>query len=177
MNNVIITGVIAASIFLAGCGKKNGSSGSSDSTTKALAEAAPSSTVTQQALTAWEQGDKSTAIDNFLETDWSARPLFASGSTLNLSEDQFKSLSDAERQMKSSELSAQFNSLRELTAVVLQAGHDAASKGDTAQARKCFTSLKQCGTVLGGSDHLQLVQLFGQSLKQKAEAELAKIGQ
>jgi hypothetical protein len=57
-----------------------------------------------------------------------------------------------------------------------QAGRGAASKGDLAQAWKCFSSLKQCGTVLDHSEYLILVQLTGKEMKSKANPELARIG-
>ena len=46
-----------------------------------------------------------------------------------------------------------------------------------AQARKYFTSLKQCGTALDNADRLRMVQLVGQALKKMADAELGKVGQ
>jgi hypothetical protein len=128
-------------------------------------------------MTAWQQGDKATAISCFVETDWSSGPLFAPNSTLSLSEDQFKALSNADRQAQSGEMMSQLNSLKKLAAAVAQAGRDAASKGDTAQARKYFNSLKQCGTALDNADRLRVVQLVGQALKKMADAELAKVGQ
>ena len=175
MKNVIITGVLAATVLMAGCGKK---SSSSSATPPTQAEAASSSSpVSQPALAAWQQGDKAAAVSSFLAADWSARPLFAAGSVLSLSEDQFKALSDADRQTKSTEMTAQLASLKQLAAAVTQAGDDAASKGDVAQARKYFTSLKQCGTALASPDCLRLVQLVGQGFVKRADTELAKIGQ
>jgi hypothetical protein len=66
---------------------------------------------------------------------------------------------------------------KQLAAAVAQAGRDAASKGDAAQARKYFTSLKQCGTALDSPDRLSLVQFVGQAFKKMSDKELAKIGQ
>ena len=101
--------------------------------------------------------------------------MFASDSTLSLSEGQFVALSNAERQSKSGEMMSQLASLKQLARAVAQAGRDAASKGDTAQARKHFTSLKQCGTALDSPDCLRIVQLVGQALKKMGDAELANI--
>ena len=128
-------------------------------------------------MTAWQQGDTPKAISSFVETDWSSRPLFAASSTLSLTEDQFKALSNPERQAKSAEMMSQLDSVKKLAAAVAQAGRDAASKGDTAQARKHFTSLKQCGTALDSPDCLSLVQLVGKAFKKMADTELAKIPQ
>jgi hypothetical protein len=175
MKNTIITVIMAAAILTAGCGRKP--SGSS-ATPPTQAEAASSSSpVSQPALAAWQQGDKAAAVSSFVAADWSARPLFAAGSVLSLSEDQFKALSDADRQAKSAEMMAQLVSLKQLAAAVIQAGQDAASKGDVTQVRKYFTSLKQCGTALARPDCLSLVQLVGQSFIKRADTELAKIGQ
>jgi hypothetical protein len=174
MKNAIITGIMATTILIAGCGKKSPSS--STTPPPAQADAASSSPVAQPALTAWQQGDKAAAVSSFLAADWTARPLFAADSPLSLTESQFAALSAADRQAKSSVLTAQLDSFKQLAAAVRQAGTDAASKGDAAQARKCFTALKQCGTALSGPDCLSLVQLVGQGLIKRADTELAKIG-
>lgn len=168
MKTITITTVLTISLLLAGCGKKAGPPSSNASA------AVP---VAQPSMTAWQQGDKSAAISTFVETDWSSGPLFAANSTLSLSEDQFKALSNADRQAQSGEMMSQLDSLKKLAAAVAQAGRDAASKGDTAQARKYFTALKQCGTTLDNANRLLMVQLVGQALKKMADAELAKVGQ
>jgi hypothetical protein len=168
MKTTTISAVLTVSLLLTGCGKKADPPGSTASA------AAP---IAQPSMTAWQQGDKATAISTFVETDWSSGPLFAANSTLSLSEDQFKALSNADRQAQSGEMMSQLDSLKKLAAAVAQAGRDAASKGDGAQARKYFTSLKQCGTALDHADRLRMVQLVGQALKKMADAELAKVGQ
>ena len=86
-------------------------------------------------------------------------------------------LSPAERQATSNEMYAEIASLDQLTKAVAEAALGAASKGDTAQARKYFTSLKQCGTALDSPDCARIVQLVGQALKKKADTELGKIAQ
>jgi hypothetical protein len=172
MKIAIVTGVTAATIMLAGCSKNGSSSGSTTSS------AAQADAILQPALTAWQQGDKATAVSNFLAADWSSRPSSVSGSTLSLTKDQYRALSDADRQAKSIQVTAQLNALRDLTEYgVEQAGLDAASKGDTAQARKYFMSLKQCGTALDSPDVMQIVQLTGKAIKKIADKEMAKIGQ
>ena len=168
MKTTTISAILTVSLLLAGCGKKTTPPSSTPST------AAP---VTESAMTAWQQGDTPKAVSSFVESDWSRRPLFAASSTLSLTEDQFKALSDAERQAKSGEMMSQLDSVKKLAAAVAQAGRDADSKGDTALARKHFTSLKQCGTALDSADCLSLVQLVGKGFKKTADTELAKIPQ
>lgn len=182
---------MAAALLLAGCGKKTRSSDRPASPEKAPADAVSASPlppakarantvsapVTQPILTVWQEGDQSTAVSRFLEADWSARPLFAAGMALSLSEGQFKALPDADRQLKSSQMMAQVELMKQMASAVAQAGREAAAKGDAAQARKCFTSLKQFGMALDSPDRLRLVQMVGQVSKKMADTELAKMGQ
>jgi len=175
MKNTIIAVVMAATILIAGCGKKSSSSSATPS--PAQTDVTSSSPAGQRALTAWQQGDKASAVSSFQTADWSARPLFAADSPLNLSESQFKALSEAEREAKSKVMMAQIASLKQMAQAVAQAGHDAASKSDAAQARKYFTSLKQCGTALESPDCMQLVQLVGKAFVKMADTELTKMGQ
>ena len=168
MKTTRTTAVLAALLLFTACSRKAERSGPTASAAMPIA---------QPAMTAWQQGDKATAISSFVETEWSSGPLFAANSTLSLSEVQFKALSNADRQAQSGEMMSQLDSFKKLAAAVAQAGRDAASKGDTAQARKYFNSLKQCGTALDNADRLRMVQLVGQALKKMADAELAKVGQ
>ena len=62
MKNIIITGVMAASVLLAGCGKK---SSSSDTPPKAQADATPSASVAQPALAATEPTQPPSDADLF----------------------------------------------------------------------------------------------------------------
>ncbi len=168
MKPTAIFTIVTASLLLAGCSKQSASPGSPPSTAAA---------VTQSAITAWQQGDKAAAVTRFVETDWTSRPLFASGSALSLTEDQFKALSNSERQTKSGEMMPQLDSLKQLAAAVAQAGQDAAAKGDAAQARKHFAALNECGAALDSSDSLALVRLVGQGLKKRAVTEMSKLTQ
>lgn len=129
----------------------------------------------QSLLIAWRQGDKSAVVSRFLETDWSVRPLFTPGSTLSLSEDQFKSLSEADGRARSSEITAQIDEIKQLAAAVAQAGRDAAAKKDLAQAVKYFTSLKQCGEALDRPDSSSIVKSTGRLMQKMADGELAKL--
>jgi hypothetical protein len=174
MKNTTIIGVMAATVLIAGCGKK--SPDSSAAPPPAKADAASASPAAQAALTAWQQGDKAGAVGSFLAADWSVRPLFAPDSALNLSEAQFNALSYADHEAKSRDMMPQIASLKQLAQAVVQAGHDAAAKGDAVQARKDFTSLKQFGTALEGPESMLLVQLVGKSFVKMADTELAKMG-
>ena len=166
MKTTAIVTVLVVALLQGGCGKQSTSPNAPPPT------AAP---ITQPAMTAWQQGDKTAAVTSFVETDWSARPLFASDSVLSLSEDQFKALSNSERQARSSEMLPQIDSLKRLAAAVAQAGQDAAAQGDTAQARKHLTSLEEFGAALDTSNSLALIRLVGQGMKKRADTEMSKL--
>jgi hypothetical protein len=161
----------------AGCGKKTASSANPPPAKQDQTATHAPSPVMDSALTAWQQGDQSAAVSRFVETDWSAGPLFSPDSPLSLSEDQFKLLPAADRQAKFRDLIASTTELKRLAAAVAQAGRDAAAKKDLVQARKDFTSLKQCGEALDKPDSLALIKLVGQGFKKMAGTESAKLGQ
>jgi hypothetical protein len=161
MNAKAIGTVIVAAILFIGCSKK--------------AVSTPGSTVAASTT-------NSEVVTKFLATDWSARPLFPSGSVLNLSEGQFRSLATATEQTNSnpvmiSELEmSQLADLKKSAMAVIEAGNKAEASGDVAQAREYFMSVKQCGEALDNTNCLDLVRLVGRAFEKKAGAELAKIG-
>jgi hypothetical protein len=132
--------------------------------------------VTQPILTAWQEGDKARAISDFCNADWHARPIFAPGLALSLSEAQLKTLPEEDRALKSREIPAQLDLLKQLATAVAQAGREAAALGDTNQAGKCFGSLKACGSALNRPEYLRLVQQTGQVMKRMGELALARLG-
>jgi hypothetical protein len=133
--------------------------------------------VMEPIMMAWQQGDKSLAVSRFVEANWSARPLFAPGSTLSLSESQLGSLPITERGKKQDEPMKQVGNLKQLALAVLQAGRDAASNKDSSQARKYFTSVKHCGEALEGPDFALLINQIAKMMKRMADEELGKLGQ
>ncbi len=67
MKTLIFDAVLILGLLLVGCGKK----------ASAPISSSPGGVpVAQAALTAWQQGDKLTAVNRFIQADWSARPLF-----------------------------------------------------------------------------------------------------
>jgi hypothetical protein len=131
--------------------------------------------VVQSVLTAWQQGDQASAISRFVAADWSQRPLFAPGSPLSLSEAQFNALPAAEQEAKMNELKPQLSAMRDLAKSVVQAGSDAAGKGDSAQARKYLESVKQFGAAIESPEYFKIVELTGRAIKLLADTELSKL--
>ena len=173
---VMLLAMVIMGASLMGCGKKNDTPASSapapkqnEVDTSAAAPALPS------ILTLWQQGDTATAVSRFVETDWNSRPLFTPDSVLSMSEEQFKALPASDRDAKSRDLIKHITVLKQLVAAVAQAGQDAAAKNDPAQARKCFTALKECGQALDSPDALLLLKVVGQGIKKRADAEMSKL--
>jgi hypothetical protein len=167
---------------LAGCGPNErpvSTASPAAPTASPAAEAAKAPTSSspgmEQVITSWQNGDKAAAVSQFVQVDWSARPLFPADSPLNLSEDQFVSLSQSDRTSKLGELIPQVSRLKDLYREVVQAGRNAAAKGDTAEARRDFTALKQCGEALDSQDFALTVRAIGQLFKKTADAELASL--
>jgi hypothetical protein len=128
-----------------------------------------------QVLTSWQNGNKVAAVSQFVQVDWNARPLFAAGSALNLSEDQFRSLSRSESDAKTRELLLEVSRLKDVYREVLEAGRNAAAKGDAAEARREFMALKRCGEALDSQDFSLMVRAVGQAFKKTADEELTKL--
>ena len=142
--------------------------------------------VAQPALAAWQQGDRTGAVSNFVTTDWSAGPLFAPDSILSLTEAEFSGrvkpripgfvrtgAIEAVRVQMTKELAT----MKQLAAAVAQAGRDAAATNDVALARKHFTSLQQFAAALDTTNSLSILRLDGQAIKKRAERELATLPQ
>lgn len=164
-----IAGVVAATTLLVSCGKK---------TSPPESSAMPSLPALEPALKAMLSGDKATAITVFLGADWSARPLFVAGSPLSRSDDQqheIRARSEADYHASSLAITTELTHLNQLKGLIRDAGSDAISKGDVAQAQKCFTALKQFGTALDRPEYTKMVQSEGRVSKKEADIGMQKI--
>lgn len=161
-----LTIVTCLSAGFIGCGKSSAPPSATSPTRQGTPATAP-------ILTAWQQGDQAAAVRAFVETDWSARPLFEPGSTLALTEQQYAALPAAQRALDEPKMLATMRALKEVAPAVAQAGRDALAKGDMAQARKHFSSLQKCGTAFSSADCLNLLQIHGKAFTWMADTELA----
>jgi hypothetical protein len=141
----------------------------------------------QPALNAWQQGDRVSAISNFVAANWSTRPLFQPGTILSLTEAEFTGQAQPARivgfvstgniEALQKQMMNELGPLKKLASAVAQAGRDAAASNDIALARKHFESLQQFGIALDTTNSLKILRLDGQAIKRKAEAELAQLTQ
>jgi hypothetical protein len=127
------------------------------------------------ALQAWGKRDVATAIETFTDTDWSTPPLFAVGSALNLTQQEFLALPVAERATAEKSVLSHMKTLKRLALAVAEAGRDEALQGHVADARKRFSAMGRCGAALDRPDCLLLVQPLGKLLEKTARDELAKL--
>ena len=169
--------IICLSAGFVGCGKSGGPPATAASPTAQTKSATSAAPATSSILTAWQQGDRASAVRLFLETEWTARPLFPPGSTLALSEQQYAALPASKRASDEAQLLATTQALKGVAAAVAQAGRDASAKGDASQARRYFTSLKQCGQALDSPESLAITRAVGRAVKKLGETELSKLGQ
>ena len=163
--------LVIVSIGLTACGKKPVSQGNLQRTNLAPGTGAAAEVV----LAAWQQEDKTAAMARFLETDWSARPLFTPGSAMALSETQWAALPNQDRESKRGPLEAQAGEFTSLVVAVLKAGQDAAANNDPVLARKHFNALKQFGEAVDRPDFTEIVRMFGRAAKKGADREMEKL--
>ena len=132
--------------------------------------------VIQPILTVWQQGHTSEAVDLFVHANWAGRPIFPAGMVLGMTEAEFKSLPDSDRQLRGDEMMTQLNMMKQLATVVSNAGQDAASKGDADRARQCYGALKQFGLALDDPKALLMLKMVGQVSVKMADRGLASLG-
>lgn len=135
-----------------------------------------STPVLQPILTAWQEGHSSEAVDIFVHVNWSSRPVFPTGMVLGISEAEFKSLSDSDRQLRGSEMMTQLDLMKQLASAVFDAGQSAASAGNIERAKQCYGALKQFGAALNDPKALLLVKMVGQVSIKMADRGLANLG-
>lgn len=183
--------LLAASLLLAGCGKQAQSPNppaqspqpssvnptSSPAADASDTEAHPvvSTPVIQPILTVWQEGHRDEAVNNFLEANWNARPIFPAAMALGLTDNQMKGLPNTDRQLKTNEMMAQLELVKQLVTAVSDAAQEAVSKGDTARARKCYLSLNQFGVALDNPANQPHVKWLGQVARNMAKLGLAKL--
>lgn len=190
MRNPIAAGAIAIAVVLTGCGKNQNASQNSPEQTNATASAlatnavpassqptvSVSTPVAQPILTTWQEGHQSSAVAQFVAANWNGRPLFPNGMALNFTDADLNGLQPAGRQLKAVELDAQIGLIEQIVTAVNNAGQQAASKGDTAQAKEYFTALANFGAALDDPARPQVVRHVGMVAKNMAKNGLTTPG-
>lgn len=174
--------VLFAVVLSSGCGNK----GPETKAPGHEAAQAPGSITAESVIAAFKQGDRTGAIEKFVRVDWTRRPLFATDSLLNLSEEQFKEkilalrqaarpgavpLSKEEQEL-SEKLMSEIRTLKELVRAVADEAKAAVARGDRATAHRYYTAIRECGQALQSQEFTQLVQLAGKGFVKLADEGL-----
>lgn len=129
-------------------------------------------------LERWKSGDKDGAVQAFVETDWSKRPLLHTGSEVAMSEATFRAIpanSDKKDHIVKETLKVT-HSLQELSEYVLAQGLQAVKSNDKAKARKYFQAMKDCGDVIEHSNLMISFSILGKMIKANGVKELEELG-
>ncbi len=119
----------------------------------------------ERSLALWRQGDKSTAIDQFVKIDWNSKPVLSAKSPLAAKEKDLPAMSAAGREKLMGEVMPLLKDVKQLASAV-KAKADAAQ--DVALRKDYLMAVDKCGLALDTQDALKIVQLTGKSLRKMA---------
>lgn len=125
-----------------------------------------------QVMSLWRAGKKDEAVTKFLVVDFSRRPLFSTGSVLNLTEAQFVALPEAARTKLATQMNDDLKTIKELAAQTRNTAKAALASGDKTKSEKCVAQLKACGQAFDQPDSLVLLKLVGKALEKMSAAPL-----
>lgn len=152
-------------VLLCGCSKKG-----DESKTDAQANSKSNNdgVLLKDVLTLWQAGNKDDTVKQFLMISWNDPSVFQGIPALDVSEQQFITLSTDERnniQQEAMDLTA---NLRRILMAVLAAGDAYAATSDIENAKKCHDAVMACGHALSASEHLVTVQMVGKAITNEA---------
>ncbi len=136
----------------------------SDTTQKPTADK-PATATMAEVMKLWREGKQSDAVAKFLAVDFSKRPLFPTGSVLNMTEAEFSGLPGAARDKMSK---AMFDDIQ---TIKLIAGQVKELAKTPAKSAPCLSQLKAAGEAFDRPDGLALLKLVGQAFKKMAAAK------
>lgn len=136
-----------------------------DQPRKALLAVTEKPATMAEVMKLWREGKQSDAVDKFLAVDFSKRPLFPTGSVLNLTEAEFIELPSAARDKMSKAM------LDDIQIIKLIAGQVKDLAKTPAKAAQCRSQLKAAGEAFDRPGGLALLKLVGQALKKMAATQ------
>jgi hypothetical protein len=143
----------------------SGSPAHASDTTQKPTAGKPAAATMAEAMKLWREGKQSDAVDKFLAVDFSKRPLFPTGSVLNLTEAEFIELPSAARDKMSKAM------LDDIQTIKLIAGQVKELAKTPAKAAQCRSQLKAAGEAFDRPGGLALLKLVGQALKKMAATQ------
>ena len=127
-------------------------------------------------LALWDRGNKDAATEEFLSVRWNDPTALANVPVMNLSEEQFGSLSKEERDRTMKE----YKNLRTKLLIgvvrhVRSVGDSALAKGDKQKAEECYDGILRCGQALSSPNRLALMKLDGEAAVRMGQKGLSSL--
>ena len=129
-----------------------------------------SSATLDDAIKLWRAGKQSEAAEKFLAVDFSKRPLFPTGSVLNMTEAEFGALPNAARDKMSKSILDDIQTVKLIARQVNETAKTALAAQDQTKASLCTNQLKASGEAFDRPGGLALLKLVGQAMKKMAAA-------
>jgi len=125
-----------------------------------------------EVLAAWLGGNKGEAVKQFLQMRWQDPSVFAGIPVLFMSEQQFATLPQAQRDPVSQQAQQLSATIRDIARAVISSGEAAAASGDAAGAKAKFEAVQQFGQALAAPERLLIIQLVGKAVVKLAQEKL-----
>jgi len=126
-------------------------------------------------ISTWDAGKKDEATEKFLSIDWQDASVLKQIRGFSMSEEDLKSLSDDEVRSIVGETMPLLGSMRKLFFHIASEAEGLASSGDKAKAEEYLNAIRKHGSSLSGSEHLQVVQMYGKAAVGYADKKLSEI--
>jgi hypothetical protein len=128
-----------------------------------------------EVLAAWNTGKKGEAVNKFLQLNWQDPSVFQGVPGLSMSEQDFASLSQVQRDQMSQRVQALSQNLRDIAKAVVASTDSFIASGNSVGAKARLDSVQQFGQALATPEHLQIIQLVGKAISGLAQEKLSAV--
>jgi hypothetical protein len=128
-----------------------------------------------QVLAAWKAGKQGDAVNQFLQLNWQDPSVLQGIPALSMSEQDFASMSPAQRDQMSQQVQSLTQNLREIAQAVVASTDSFIASGNSTGAKARLDSVQQFGEVLAAPERLQILQLVGKAITALAQKKLADV--
>ena len=119
----------------------------------------------EKILATFQGGDKTAAVQSFIDSDWNDSPAFRDTSPMCSKESDFASMTNENMERLMKDVHSQTNPIRMLAKM---ASEKCKAGTDPKQTQRCNVKLKYLGEQLNRPDGLKVVQLIGKAIQQLA---------
>jgi len=128
-----------------------------------------------QVLALWYSGKRGEAVNQFLQIDWQDPAAFQGVPVFTMSEQQFASYAQAQRDAVSQQAQQLSQAARDLARAVIATTDTFVASGNTLGAKSRLEAVQQFGQALSAPERLQIIQLVGKAITQLAQEKLSGI--